>query len=105
MKNLFYVLLIPVGALFVVTAFAYGYMSFQQVNSVRETAYLHAEHPLFQWLRAHGDAALLGELAALGVLTVLCIACDRGDAAAAPPQRQAAPAAPASPPQEGSSLP
>ena len=68
--NPFYALLIPAGLAFAVTAFAYGFMAFQAVNAVRAEAGRHAAHPLFQWLRAHGDAALLIEL---GVLAVFCI--------------------------------
>jgi hypothetical protein len=75
--NPFYVLLIPAGLVFAVTAFAYGYMAFQAVNAIRAEAGVHAGHPLFQWLRAHGDAALLIELALLAVLTVAAIATDK----------------------------
>jgi hypothetical protein len=75
--NPFYVLLIPAGLVFAVTAFAYGYMAFQAVNAIRAEAGAHAGHPLFQWLRAHGDAALLIELALLAVLTVAAIATDK----------------------------
>lgn len=75
--NPFYVLLIPAGLVFAVTAFAYGYMAFQAVNAIRAEAGAHAGHPLFQWLRAHGDAALLIELALLAVLTVTAIATDK----------------------------
>jgi hypothetical protein len=75
--NPFYVLLIPAGLVFAVTAFAYGYMAFQAVNAIRAEAGAHAGHPLFQWLRAHGDAALLIELALLAALTVAAIATDK----------------------------
>src|SRR5688572_21794720 len=75
--NPFYVLLIPAGLVFAVTAFAYGYMTFQAVTAIRAEAGAHAGHPLFQWLRAHGDAALLIELALLAVLTVAAIATDK----------------------------
>ena len=75
--NPFYVLLIPAGLVFAVTAFAYGYMAFQAVNAIRAEAGAHAGHPLFQWLRAHGDAALLIELALLAILTVAAIATDK----------------------------
>ncbi len=75
--NPFYVLLIPTGLVFVVTAFAYGYMAFQAVNAVRAEAGRHLGHPLFQWLRAYGNTALLVELAVLAVLTVGAIATDR----------------------------
>lgn len=75
--NPFYLLLIPAGLVFVVTAFAHGIMAFQAVNAVRAQAGVHADHPLNQWLRAHGDAALLIELAVLAFLTVAAIATDR----------------------------
>jgi hypothetical protein len=75
--NPFYALLVVAGLVFVVTAFAYGFMAFQAVNAVRAEAGRHAAHPLFQWLRANGDAALLGELGVLAVLTVGAIATDR----------------------------
>lgn len=74
--NPFYVLLIPAGVAFVVTAFAYGLMAFQAVNAVRAEAHRHAAHPLFEWLRGHGDAALLAELAVLAVLTIGAIMTD-----------------------------
>lgn len=75
-RNPFYVLLIPVGLAFVVTSFAYGFMAFQAVNATRAEANRYSTHPLFQWLRAHGGAAMLVELAALAVLTVAAIAAD-----------------------------
>lgn len=75
--NPFFVLLIPAGLAFVVTAFAYGFMAFQAVNAVRAEAGRHAGHPLFQWLRAHGDRALLVELAVLAVLTLAAMGTDR----------------------------
>jgi hypothetical protein len=75
-KNPFYLLIIPVGAAFVVTAFAHGFMAFQMVNAGSGRADLHADHPLFAWLRTHGNTALLVELAVLAVLTVGAIATD-----------------------------
>ena len=75
--NPFYALLVPAGFIFVVTAFAYGYMAFQAVNLVRAEAGRQAGHPLFQWLRANGDRTMLIELAVLGVLTVGAIGTDR----------------------------
>jgi hypothetical protein len=75
--NPFYLLLVPTGLAFAVTAFAYGFMAFQVVNAVRAEAGRHAAHPLFQWLRTHGNAALLVELALLAVFTVGAIATDR----------------------------
>jgi hypothetical protein len=75
-RNPFYILLIPVGLAFVVTAFAYGFMAFQAVNATRAEAGRYNAHPLFHWLRAHGDAAMIIELAVLAVLTVAAIATD-----------------------------
>ncbi len=76
-RNPFYILLVPMGVAFVVTAFAYGLMAFQAVKSAPSDAPNYRRHPLFQWLRASGDEALLIELGALGVLTVAAIATDR----------------------------
>jgi hypothetical protein len=75
-KNPFYLLLIPVGALFCITGFAYGFMAFQEANAGRAVVERTANHPLFQWLQAHGSTALLSELAALAVLTVGAIGTD-----------------------------
>lgn len=76
-KNPFYALLIPAGMVFIVTACAYGFMAFQMVNAGSSGADLYADHPLFSWLRAHGNRAMLIELAVLAVLTVGSIATDR----------------------------
>lgn len=75
--NPFYALLLPAGFVFAVTAFAYGYMAFQAVNMVRSEARANAGHPLYAWLRANGDEALLIELAVLAVLTIAAMATDR----------------------------
>lgn len=75
--NPFYVLLLPAGFVFAVTAFAYGFMAFQAVNAVRAEAGAHAGHPLFRWLRTHGDEAMLIELAVLAILTFAAMATDR----------------------------
>jgi hypothetical protein len=81
-RNLFYVLLVPVGVAFVVTAFAYGLMAFQAVNatharaSASESQAAAPPHALTQWLRANGDRALLGELAVLAALTVGALGVD-----------------------------
>jgi hypothetical protein len=75
-RNPFYALLIPTGLVFVVTGFAYSFMAFQVVNAGSEGARLHAEHPLFAWLRTNGATAMLVELAVLAVLTVGAIATD-----------------------------
>ena len=75
-KNPFYTLLLPVGAAFCITGFAYGLMAFQEVNAGRAAIEQSAEHPLFQWLQSHGTTAMLIELALLAVLTVGAIATD-----------------------------
>ena len=75
-KNPFYTLLIPVGLVFVITGFAYGFMAFQAVNSSGPNAGEYADHPLFHWLNKHGDTAMLIELAVLAVLTVGAISTD-----------------------------
>lgn len=75
-KNPFYALLILVGMAFVVTGFAYGFMAFQMVNAGASGANRYADHPLFAWLRVHGDTAILVELAVLAVLTVGAIGTD-----------------------------
>ena len=75
-KNPFYVLLIPAGAVFCVTAFAYGFMAFQQVNAGRSAALHNVDHPLHTWLNTHGSKAILIELAVLAVLTIGAITTD-----------------------------
>ena len=75
-RNPFYVLLVIAGIVFAVTAFAYGFMAFQVANAMRDQAIQHSEHPLFVWLRANGDTALLVELGVLALLTVGAIAAD-----------------------------
>lgn len=87
--NPFYVMLAPVGVAFVITAFAYYVMAFQSVAPTRGAAG-HQAHPLLKWLRAHGDVAMLAELATLAVLTFAAIATDhlwgkREDSQSGPP--------------------
>ena len=76
-KNPFYTLLLPVGAAFCITGFAFGLMAFQEVNAGRSAIEQSAEHPLFQWLRSHGTTAMLIELGLLAVLTIGAIATDQ----------------------------
>jgi len=75
-KNPFYLLLIPVGAVFCITGFAYGLMAFQAVNGDASAIESTTDHPLFAWLRTHGSNAMLIELAILAVLTVGAISTD-----------------------------
>ncbi|MDC0935243.1 hypothetical protein OAS39_03075 [Pirellulales bacterium] len=80
-KNLFYVLLVPVGVVFVVTAFAQGVVAFQAVYPAEVDASsgfaAGSEHALVAWLRTRGNVAMLVELAVLAALTVAAIAYDR----------------------------
>jgi hypothetical protein len=80
-RNPFYILLVPVGTAFVVTAFAYWVMAFQAVRPASAepptATTMGPGHPMKRWLRANGDKALCIELAVLGVLTVAAIATDR----------------------------
>jgi hypothetical protein len=76
-RNPFYILLVPIGVAFVVTAFAYGVMAFQSVSTLRGGDASRNAHPLWSWLRRHGDETMLAELAALGVLTAAAIGTDR----------------------------
>jgi hypothetical protein len=75
-RNLFYVLLVPVGVAFVVTAFAYCVMSFQAMSPSTAEGAPSTSHPMFRWLRAHGGAAMLAELAALAALTLAAFVTD-----------------------------
>ena len=68
-RNPFYALLIVVGTLFVVTAFAYGFMAFQSLHASPADIARHQGHPLWSWLRAYGTTVVLTELAVLGVLS------------------------------------
>ena len=77
LSTLFSALLIPAGLAFVVTAFAYGFMAFGEVHGSAIEAASRANHPLFQWLRAHGTAALIGELIVLAALTAGVMATER----------------------------
>lgn len=88
--NLFTLLLIPTGLVFVITAVAYGYMAFIDVNGAPGDAARNAGHPLFQWLRVHGDGALIGELIALALVTVGVIASDKVESQDARESRESA---------------
>lgn len=75
-KNPFYTLLIPVGMVFVVSVFAYGFMAFLELNATNAEARAQMGHPLFTWLDENGLPMLLWELGVMGVLTVGAIATD-----------------------------
>ncbi len=91
-RNPFFLLLVIVGSLFVVTASAYGLMAFQTMpasagnmagNMAGEAKLgeikppVWDDHPLWRWLREHAVRMLLAEVAALAVLTVAAIGTDR----------------------------
>jgi len=76
-RNPFFFLLVLVGILFVVTAFAYGYMAFQSLHASPAEIALNANHPLWVWLNVHGTTAILVELALLGLFTVAAMGTDR----------------------------
>lgn len=86
-KNPFYTLLIPVGMVFVVTVFAYGFMAFMEVNATNPEARESIRHPLFVWLNQNGTRVLLWELGILGILTVGAIATDGWWMSETPPTR------------------
>ncbi|MEX2316038.1 MAG: hypothetical protein WD669_02730 [Pirellulales bacterium] len=76
--NPFYVLLVIAGVAFALTAFAYGMMAVRETAAVRGTgeAAASTEHPLIEWLRRYGDAALVIELSVLGICTIGAISTD-----------------------------
>jgi hypothetical protein len=75
-KNPFYTLLIPVGMVFVITVFAYGFMAFMEVNATNLEARAHINQPLFTWLDEHGLRLVLWELGVMAMLTVGAIGTD-----------------------------
>ncbi len=79
--NPFYGLLLAAGIAFAITATAYGVMAFrdrdtQSATTSPATAAANVEHPLMAWMRQHGEAALMGELAMLAVCTFAAIGTD-----------------------------
>ena len=76
MKNPFYALLIVVGALFAVTAFAYGVMTLHAVRTVADAGHRQLQHPLLGWFEQYGNLALLVQLGILGALTCAAIGTD-----------------------------
>jgi hypothetical protein len=74
--NPFYALLLVAGITFALTATAYGVMAFREARPAHPEAALEEEHPLMLWLRHHGNAALLTELAVLALVTFAAIGTD-----------------------------
>jgi hypothetical protein len=81
--NPFYVLLVIAGLAFAITATAYGVMAFRDARprdnaalTASETPAPETEHPLMEWMRRHGEVALLSELGALAICTFAAIGTD-----------------------------
>jgi hypothetical protein len=81
--NPFYVLLIIAGLSFAMTTTVYVVMAFREAHAHEEsvagraqTAAAGDEHPLMQWMRQHGNAALLTELGLLAICTFAAIGTD-----------------------------
>jgi hypothetical protein len=75
--NPFYGLLLVAGIAFALTATTYGVMAFRNREArpvVASASY--DEHALMAWMRRHGEAALMTELAFLAVGTFGAIATD-----------------------------
>lgn len=74
-SNPFYAVLILAGLAFVVTAAAYGVMATRESRAAVSGKPVE-EHALMKWMHDHGDAALLGELAILGIAVFAAIGTD-----------------------------
>jgi len=73
--NPFYVALVVVGILFVITAFAYGTMAFRAIAPDRGAA--ADNHPLTEFLDGHGVELMGWELGLLAVTTMAAMMLDR----------------------------
>ncbi len=73
--NLFYVLLVLLGIVFLVTACAYGVMAYRAISPV--VARQAEPHPLTEFLDKHGVELLGGELALLAVASFAAMGLDR----------------------------
>jgi hypothetical protein len=77
--NPFYGLLLAAGITFALTAICYGVMAFHEVRPIvadGAAAATQDDHPLFVWMRRHGEAALMIELAFLAAFTFGAIGTD-----------------------------
>jgi len=75
--NPFYFLLVLAGVTFVVTAFACGLMAYASIHGPAAGSAGQAGHPLWRFLRAHGNTLLVGEMALVGALAVAAMGTDR----------------------------
>lgn len=69
--NPFYILLVIVGLVFAITAFAYGVMAFAAMKQAPT-----AESRLFEFLDEHGVLLMGGELGLLGLFTFAAMGTD-----------------------------
>jgi hypothetical protein len=64
--NFWYVLLVALGIVFLITACAYGTMAYRAITPQQATG---EAHPLMQFLDVHGMELLGGELGLLAIAT------------------------------------
>ena len=74
--NPFYVILVLVGIVFFVTAFAYGVMAFRADRLGRAAQINQTPTGLMAYLDEHGGQLLTWELLALGAATIAAIGSD-----------------------------
>jgi hypothetical protein len=72
--NPFYIALVALGVVFLVTACAYGVMAYRAIAPARANV---EPHPLTEFLDRNGVAVLAWELALLAVATFAAMALDR----------------------------
>jgi hypothetical protein len=74
--NPFYALLVIAGVAFVVTAAAFCVMAYREREPAKAGEPPQPAHPLMVWMSQNGEAALIAELAVLGIGTVGAIGTD-----------------------------
>jgi hypothetical protein len=74
--NPFYVVLVIVGVVFLITACSYGVMAFRADRLARAATMGEPSSPLLILLRDRGGQLLAGELVLLGLTTVAAMATD-----------------------------
>ncbi len=75
--NPFYGLLAVIGAVFVVTAFAYSLVAYAAIQGHLASSPSLAEHPLCRVLDRHGETLLQVELALVGLMAFAAMGTDR----------------------------
>lgn len=71
--NPFYIVLLVAGVAFCVTASAYGVMMLRTSRASAEVVRADAQHPLQQFVGAHGNQLIVVELLVLGLATIAAI--------------------------------